>query len=99
MIYPWSVKNGPGNPSYTTSFRGVQALIKGSLKTLTIYDWADIRFCSLLLSAIIFQNHSKLLIANLSHVDPGLVSTGLHGQKTFNVLVMIIPSCFVLSLL
>jgi len=39
---------------------------------------------SLLLSATIFSRHDALPIANLSRVDPALVSTGLHGKKHFH---------------
>lgn len=39
---------------------------------------------SLLMSATVFNKHDTLQIANLSRIDPAVVSTGLHGKKHFH---------------
>jgi hypothetical protein len=36
------------------------------------------------MSATVFAKHDTLQIANLSHVNPAEVSTGLHGKKHFH---------------
>jgi hypothetical protein len=85
-IYSWSEVLGNGNPTFSELLRNHTGVDKKSADFCFPFSnlLADLCVCRLLLTAITFDRHVSLPVANLSRVDPAFVSIGHHGKKHFH---------------